>query len=159
MSENELLIDSPQALRLVMSDDLYLITERNKPESFDYLGDNNKYLLVLHNGPVSATERDFLLQVLKAVQYELKDIALLDYSKYPLTDIQTLKSYFSFARLMSFGVSSRELHIHEAIPAMEHTLYQGTGMIFCPAGLKEISGDRAQKSALWSAMQYLFGLK
>jgi hypothetical protein len=191
----KLLAEDVAALRILMSEDLYKVTEPevaapviqsapdtttgeedlNRPASsqviqsgdttapdqkaetpgFSYLGENNKYFLILVNDPkhqhLNTPDREVLLKILQAKGMELRDVAILNVNKLPLIRFQDLKSFFVPSRIVFFGLSP-ELF---GIPSMSTNApgkFENVNML-TTYNFDEMQADINKKKAFWQVMK------
>lgn len=82
-------------------------TESTK--SFEYDGENNKYILMLFshtaNGTVPAAQRNFLEKILGATKLSFDDVAMVNLNNYPNASFEDLKDFFAPSSLFLWGVS------------------------------------------------------
>ena len=84
--------------------------------SFEYVGDNNKYFLVLHDDKIhtriNPVHQDMLLKVMAAKQFDLRDLAILNISRYPGVRFDDLKKFFSCTRILMFGINTSDIGLN-----------------------------------------------
>ena len=162
-------ITDPLALRLLMTDDLYLIDEQVKhssvvaePEpqesiSFNYSGENNKYLLILVNEEnssiLNAADLESLTAILTAKKLELRDVAIVNKHHYPASDFMQLKQFFSCSKLVLFGINPREIGLPD-IGNNEVINHENT-KVMATYSFKEMLNDIAKKRLFWNEMKQL----
>ncbi len=160
---------NPLALTFLMTDDLYCIQnekevsveteiiEAGKPEPafFDYLGENNKYILVLINDPgnqsMNAKELETLLNILKAKKQELKDVAIVNLAKYPSATFDALKSFFVCNSMIFFGINPAQIKL-EGIQANQITNHQNT-KVLATFSIAEMLANTDKKRTFWDEMK------
>jgi hypothetical protein len=155
MTEKDLLIQVPAALKSFITEDIYIIPESNSPVNFEYTGENNKYLLILVSKPLTTPLNDFLIKILSAVNFESRDIAIVNASAYKGLNFKALKNFFSCTRIMAFGISPAEIGIKQAITSYQPEIIDNVSVIFGEA-LKDIEADAMRKKQLWTAMKAMF---
>lgn len=125
-----------------------------KPE-FTYLGDNNKYILVIVKEPVkefvNQEELVFLLKILAAKKWELKDIAIINIEKYSNLDFDDLKDYFACSRILTFGINPASLNITGA--SANKTLDFKGVKILGTWTLKQLEKDVSKKTVYWNELK------
>lgn len=165
---NQLTTDS-KALQLLFNEELYLISApaviedaplaavsapTETPE-FNYLGENNRFFLLLVNEPgeqhLEKSNLDVLQKILQAKGLELKDVAILNLSHHPEIGIETLKSYFSCSKLCLFDIAPAQLGLPE-LPSNEPGLF-GELKVLATFSLKELQQTQHKKVAFWNAMK------
>ena len=181
----------PLVLRLLFSDELYLVDEpstenvilgkaeqavekvehaaekveqpaekvEQPPETlvFDYLGENNKYFLLLVNQPgraiLNAKDLESLISILHAKKMEVRDVAILNLAKYPGVSFHLLKSYFVNTRLVLFGIDPQSLQL-PAIESNKITVHEGV-KVLCTYSFHEMSENPSTKRVFWNEMKLL----
>lgn len=132
--------------------------EEIKKFNFEYLGKNEKKVLILVDDPhhkVSDEEgTEFLRKILKAINYKTPDFALVNMAFYKDAKYTDLKASFDFHTLISFGVSYESLGL---TPSASHytSEHHGTKVIVSSL-LKDLINDKANKTILWKNFQQLF---
>lgn len=124
----------PVSLQFLMNEEIYLIdsvmpvqhssTEtkiEKAPEqpieniAFDYLGENNKYFLLLVNYPdhkiMAPKELEALQSILGAKKMELKDVAIVNLHKYPQANFKLLKDFFACNKIVFFGINPQQIQL------------------------------------------------
>ena len=176
---SELKSTNPLALRYLITEDLYLLDDipvtehlkteaaqpvENAPETpvkefngFDYLGENNKYFLLVVNEPSHKTmlpkELEALQSILSAKKMELKDVALLNLNNYPGATFVQMKSFFVCSKIVLFGISPQQIQLH-SIPLNTPTDIQGT-KILSTFSFSEMMDNLDKKKAFWAEMKGL----
>jgi len=166
---SKLKTNSPLALRLLMTDDLYLIddhTEQNNFNagneslellSFDYLGENNKYILILVNDPeqdiINPEDIGTLTTILAAKQLELRDVAIVNLDKHPPSDFKYLKEFFSCRKLILLGINPIQIGLQD-INSNQIDVFMET-RILATYSFDEMRNDTAKKRLFWNAMKQL----
>lgn len=134
------------------------VSAKAEPPSFyEYLGENNKYILVLLNDPANKTiepkELETLTNILKGKKQEIKDIALVNLNNYPAATFSSLKSFFACNSVVLFGVNPAQLGI-EGIQSNQITSHQGTN-ILATFSIAEMLINVDKKRAFWDEMKKL----
>ncbi len=159
---SELKTSEPVALRLLMTDDLFIIKEKDyqnqespASDSYDYLGENNKYILIMINDALQETikpeDLKTLTNILTAKQLELRDVAIVNLGKYPATDFNKLKQFFACRKLILFGINPIELGLKD-IDSNQISLF-GETKILATYSFEEMQNDNAKKRVFWNAMK------
>lgn len=124
---------------------------------FNYLGENNKYFLLLVNQPgnaiLNAKDLESLTSILTAKKFEVRDVAIMNLNKYPGITFEMLKAYFVNTRLVLFGVTPESLQL-PAMPANKITTYQGV-KILPTFSFEEMTADPSLKRIFWNEMKVL----
>jgi hypothetical protein len=122
---------------------------------YNYLGDNNKYLLVVVKSPndeyLNSKELEFLLKILAAKKLELKDIAIINTEKYAALDFDQLKSYFALSKILTFGINPVSLNI-SGITANKTGTYKGVKVLGTWT-LAQLDADVKKKTTYWNELK------
>lgn len=174
-----LITDNPLALRILMDADLYAVDEPQtasdapaslpgeappkqeeivkRPVSFNYLGENNKYFLILVDDASSefCTPKtlEALTNILKAKQLELKDIALVNLAKHPNADFASMKAYFACSKVALFGINPAQIGL-KGITSNQISTFDGV-KVLATFNFAEMEEDVAKKRGFWSEMKIL----
>ena len=196
---SNLLSQNSNALRLLMTEDLYIIYEKEQvqiinsvpqPEiikqldsisdqpvanelvqepkeliempvtsettrEFSYLGENNKYFLILFNEPnqkdISSIQKETLLKIMSAKGMELRDLAVLNLYQYPGVRFNDLKEFFSFNKIVLFGVDPQQIALSSQ-SANQIIKIEGA-KILSTYSIDEMIKDTTKKREFWSVMK------
>lgn len=168
---NLVTIDS-HALRILMTDDLYILPEQisirsseaenltnipaektaesSKLREFSYQGENNKYFLILFNDTqhkeMSMIHKETLLKIMSAKGLELRDLAIMNLNLFPGVSFRELKEFFSFSKIALFGIDPQRI----ALPKISLNLIekQEGATVLCTFGLDEMINDTIKKRIL-----------
>jgi len=168
-------ITDPLALRLIMTDDLYLIDKQVKqapliiepqpdtiehtpaPPVFNYSGENNKYILILVNDEnheiLNPADLASLTKILAAKKLELRDVAIVNLHKPPASNFEALKNFFSSSKLVLFGINPGEINLPD-ISNNEIIRHEGT-KILATYSFAEMGNDTNKKLLFWNEMKQL----
>ena len=161
---------NPVALRVLFSEDIYFvddlgeqaiveqpIVEVKESIVFNYLGENNKYFVILVNDPavehINSKDLDALTSILAAKKMEIRDVAILNYAKYPKATFSDVKSYFVNTRLVLFGINPQQL----GLPAMESNKIcdHENVKVLASFSFAEMQADPSKKRIFWNEMKLL----
>jgi len=166
-SENSLKLEEPTELEKVLEAEKTVIpeipaaipvpepTEINKAKEFTYLGENNKYFLILiddtKNREISTLHKETLLKIMSAKGLELRDLAILNLDQFPGTNITELKEFFSCGKLVLFGINPQRI----AIPAISSNKVENHNNIklFSTFSIDEMISDVTKKKEFWAIMK------
>ena len=196
---SNLLSQNSNALRLLMTEDLYIIYEKEqvqiinsvphpeiikqvdsisaqavanepvrdpreliemrvtteKTREFNYLGENNKYFLILFNEPnqkdISSIQKETLLKIMSAKGMELRDLAVLNLYQYPGVRFNDLKEFFSFNKIVLFGVDPQQIALSSQ-SANQIIKIEGA-KILSTYSIDEMIKDTTKKREFWSVMK------
>ncbi|MEJ6981841.1 hypothetical protein WG906_15340 [Pedobacter sp. P351] len=133
------------------------IVKTESPSFYEYLGENNKYILILFNDPAHKTivpkELETLSNILKGKKQDIKDVALVNLSSYPTATFSSLKEFFACNSIVLFGINPAQLKI-EGVQANQITSYQGT-KILSTFSIAEMLSNVEKKRAFWDEMKKL----
>lgn len=170
------------ALQLLMTEDIYQIGEpelrpETKPEpkleaeihpqsiepaapnpapvSFNYLGENNKYFLILVDDnthrELNTPHKEMILKMMQAKGYELRDLAILNLNRHPGTTFSSLKEFFVCNRLAIFGIPPSSIGL-PSISSNQAEKYQDV-KILASYSLAEMDQDIEKKKQFWAVMK------
>ena len=131
-----------------------------KTVNYDYLGENNKYILILIDQPLKSeiiSAKDLLLleKTLAALKLELRDVAIVNLQQCEELHFKSLKEFFSCNKVIGFGIELAKIGIEKEVPI--NTVFRIEECPFLLASsLEELSGNQAQKVVWWSAMKSVF---
>lgn len=164
-----MLTQDPKALQLLFQEDLYLIkNQAAKPAAiqqdapvvepvteFDYLGENNRFFLLLVNEPseryLCAPDLEILVKILAAKGMDLKDVAILNMHHYGDLNLVQLKSFFSCNKICLFGIAPHVLGMPN-MPSNEASTYEDV-QILATFSLQELQQTQHKKVAFWNAIK------
>ena len=174
---SNLLTHDPNALRLLMTEDLYILPQQEKaaeiiPErqeadpiqkpaemvkskEFSYIGENNKYFLILFDDhtrkEISSQDKETLLKIMSAKGLELRDLAILNIAQYPGLQFSELKDFFSCSRAALFGIDPKRIEL-PAIGANRVEKHMDV-RVLPTFSLEEMNTDIAKKREFWNVMK------
>ncbi|SKB63329.1 hypothetical protein [Daejeonella lutea] len=126
-----------------------------KPLSFDYLGENNRYFLVIVDDKthpsLNSTHKEMLMKIMAAKKLELRDLAILNFAKYPNSTFSDLKDFFSCNRITLFGIDPQRLGL-PAIGANQPARHEDV-KVLATFGLEEMSSNTDKKREFWNVMK------
>ena len=146
----------------VASAKVTMISSDQTPSSlhYDYLGENNKYILILIDQPLKSeiiSSKDLLLleKTLAALKLELRDVAIVNLQQCEELHFKSLKDFFSCNKVIGFGIELAKIGIEKEVPI--NTVFRIEECPFLLASsLEELSSNQAQKVIWWSAMKSIF---
>jgi hypothetical protein len=173
---------SPEALKLIYQEDLFILVEKetvethgkaedlnqstempygvdelHEPAPINYLGSNKKGILILvqdiESEFLNAQDLDFLMKIIESgLKYAGEDIAIVNCIRFPYWQIFD-ELHHSF--LIGFG-DHQEVHFNDLIK-YEVAVKEGVRILLAD-DLKTIAGDRNIKMKLWKALQRMFDI-
>ena len=92
-----------------------------KTVNYDYLGENNKYILILIDQPLKSeiiSAKDLLLleKTLAALKLELRDVAIVNLQQCEELHFKSLKEFFSCNKVIGFGIELAKIGIEKEVP-------------------------------------------
>ena len=134
------------------------VSNKSEPPAFyEYLGENNKYILILFNDPaqkiIDPKELETLANILKGKKQEIKDVALVNLYNYPTATFSSLKSFFACNSVVLFGTNPAQLGI-DGIQSNQITSIQGI-KILATFSIAEMLTNVDKKRAFWDEMKKL----
>lgn len=198
---SSLLTQNSNALRLLMTEDLYILPENQQPipgkseqapesksqvtkevpsppvaeipgtvlekalpqksaepekiREFNYLGENNKYFLILFNEPnhkdISSIQKETLLKIMSAKGLELRDLAVLNLNQYPRVNYTDLKEFFSFNKIVLFGIDPQQISLSSQ--SSNQVVKLESAKILCTYSIDEMIKDTTKKREFWNVMK------
>ena len=166
-SENEIKIEKPTAAEKVFITEKTAIPEMpvaipvpdsaviKKPKEFSYLGENNKYFLILiddaKNKEINSLQKETLLKIMSAKGLELRDLAILNLDQFPGTNITELKEFFSCNKMVLFGINPQRI---ELPPISSNKVENHANvMLFSTFSIDEMINDVTKKKDFWAIMK------
>jgi hypothetical protein len=131
------------------------IVEPKKTLEFNYIGENNKYFLILIDDAsakeISSVHKEMLLKIMAAKGLELRDLAVLNLHLFPDTKIQELKEFFSCNKLVLFGINPQRI----ALPSISSNKVESHQSIklFSTYSMDEMINDVNKKKEFWAIMK------
>ncbi|MFZ4100587.1 MAG: hypothetical protein ACOYKR_01435 [Sphingobacterium thalpophilum] len=179
---SNLLSQNSNALRLLMTEDLYIIYEKEqvqiinsvphpeiikqvdsisaqatseKTREFNYLGENNKYFLILFNEPnqkdISSIQKETLLKIMSAKGLELRDFAVLNLYQYPGVRFDDLKEFFNFNKIVLFGVDPQQIALSSQ--SANQIIKIDDANMLSTYSIDEMINDTTKKREFWKIMK------
>ncbi|TKC01029.1 hypothetical protein [Pedobacter cryophilus] len=128
------------------------ITLPNAKKDFKYLGENNKYILIIVKEPaVDFLKRDdltFLLKILGAKKLELNDVAIINTEKNDALNFDDLKDFFACNKIITFGIDPKSLQITGAV-ANKKSVFKNIS-ILGTWDLTRLQQDVNKKTIFWN---------
>lgn len=129
--------------------------EIKKPIEFSYIGENNKYFLILiddaNNKEINPQHKETLLKIMGAKSLELRDLAVLNINHYQNTNINELKDFFSCSKLVLFGINPQRINLPSigANKVENHLNIK----LFSTFSIEEMISDVNKKKEFWAIMK------
>ena len=129
--------------------------EKRQTTDFKYLGENNKYILIVVKEPsfdfLKQDDLGFLLKILAAKKLELKDVAIINTDKYLSLNFDDLKAFFAFSKVITFGINPQILQIEGAL-ANKKSIFKET-QILGTWSLAILQQDEKKKAIFWDMLK------
>lgn len=174
---SNLITKDSHALRLLMTEDLYILTEQEsdiliqaekvieKPEvkiiepaevrEFYYQGENNKYFLILFDNlqheEMNMLHKETLLKIMSAKGLELRDLAIMNLNQFQGVSFNELKEFFSCSRIALFGIDPQRIKLPEL--SLNQIEKLDGAKVLCTFGLEEMINDTTKKREFWNVMK------
>lgn len=142
-------------------------TESNKANSDDrisFLGDNRQHITIIikenQQEYLSVQDQSFLLNVIKACNLTLQDVAIINVAKQAIT-YEEVRNKLQNTTILLFGVDTTEIKFPFTIPHFQVQGFDGFKVMVSPA-VKALNGSESEKIALkknlWTGLKKLFGI-
>jgi len=133
------------------------LPEPKKDWNFEFLGKNQKRILILVNdqaNKVSSVQgTELLRKLVKAIELTNNDFALVNCANYATATFEDFHSFFSCELVLSFGVTSAQLGL--SLQPLHQLFKHGEIKMIFTSNLHELDGDQASKKTLWTTLQQL----
>lgn len=154
-----LLIEKLYSKSLVDLNTVQASAPQKPNEGFNWLGSNEKNILIVINEPETVYLQDadlnLLVGILTACKLSMADIALLNFDKNPHASYNNLNERLNPATIILFGIEPTLLDFPLNFPHFQLQPYNGQHYLGAPA-LKKIGADVALKKQLWLVLQKHF---
>lgn len=125
------------------------------------MGNNRKGILILVDEPseafLKAPELDFLLNILKACQLGIDDVALVNINNTESKDYKILLESFPAQTVIFFGIEPAIIGLPLHFPAYQVQSFGKQQYLSAPA-LSALSSSQEEKKLLWNALKKLFSI-
>lgn len=126
-----------------------------EPEVYNYLGENNKYILLLVNDnthkTLNSSHLETLLKITKAKGLELRDLAILNMHTHEGSTFEGLKKYFVCGKIVCFGLSPQTIGI-PGITLNKPEKFNDV-KILATFSLAEMEDNKQKKVEFWNVMK------
>ena len=154
-----LLVEKLYSKALVDLDRLQPASVKTEPARFNWLGNNDKNILIVVNEPAAAFLQDqdlnLLVGILTACKLSLADVALINIDKNSHANYDTLNKSLTPATILLFGVAPSDLDFPLHFPHFQLQPYNGQHYLCSPA-LSMLAADVGLKKQLWISLQKHF---
>ncbi|GAB3431861.1 hypothetical protein [Niabella aquatica] len=125
------------------------------------LGNNQKNILIAvtyeNIAHLPDPQLDFLMQLLKACQLSLNDVALINLGNYKDIGYTDILSYFQAKTILLFGISPQQLGFPFETPQYQVQAFTHYTVIHAPA-LHDLQNDKPAKGLLWTGLKKIFNV-
>ena len=123
--------------------------------SFDYLGENNKYFLLLVDYPghkvMAPKELEALQSILTAKKMTLSDVAIMNIGANPKASLQQLKAFFACSKVVLFGLEPQSFSLP---PLSSNLISEYEGVQFLNTfNFSEMLENVEKKKIFWNVMK------
>src|SRR5688572_17779200 len=107
--------------------------------------DENTFRNILQN--------EFLTKILKAIKYEMHDVAFVNVAKGSTVNLSVLGRKLPIKSIVSFGTNLLDL---DKIPAAYKHFHIGPTPVLLSESLTQLEADQSKKRLLWNGLQGMF---
>lgn len=133
----------------------------NEMPAWKFLGNNEKKVLigVHYDNAVHLPDAqlEFLMQLLKACQLSLNDVAVINLNNHPDYQYDELLRYFQSQVIFLFGLTAQQFGFPFEVPQYQIQQFANYTVLHAPA-LEVLQPDKAAKTQLWAALKKIFSL-
>ena len=131
-------------------------SEISSPQTdFKYLGENNKYILIIVKEPeadfLKPVDLTFLLKILSAKKLTLDDVAIINTEKNEALDFDHLKNFFACNKIITFGINPKSIQITTAV-ANKTSMFKNIAVLGT-WDLPKLQSDEKKKSIFWDELK------
>lgn len=149
-------------LPVITNTSTLILAKEILPDSFQYMGNNLKQILIVVYYPDQTFLPDeqlrFLIAVLKACDLSLEDTAIVNFATFNY-DFNLLRQRMLPRIMLFFGVSSELSIVLGKLTEFEQTEFEGIAALYVPE-LERLNQNNNEgkilKKKLWSALKQLF---
>lgn len=131
------------------------VKEEPKETSFDYIGENNRYFLIVVDDKthknLNTPHKEMLMKIMSAKKLELRDIAILNLAQYSDATFEQLRDFFSCSKVALFGIDPKRLGL-PAMGANQPEKQLGV-KVLATFSLEEMSSNTDKKREFWNVMK------
>lgn len=122
---------------------------------FNYLGENTKHFLILigesEEMEIHPLKKETLLKIMSAKGMELRDLAVLNINQYPGVSYDDLLQFFSFNKLVLFGIDPQEISLPPH--GINQLVQMESVKILYTYRMDEMISDTHKKREFWNIMK------
>lgn len=154
-----LLVEKLYSKALVDLNTMKAVPENAAQPGFNWLGNNEKNILIVVNEPAAAFLQDndlnLLVGILTACKLSMADIALINFHKNEQADYNSLNKALNPSTILLFGTDPAKLDFPLNFPHFQLQGYNGQHYLSSPA-LNMLAADVSLKKQLWQSLQKHF---
>ena len=98
-------------------------------------------------------QNEFLTKILKAIKYEMHDVAFVNVAKGSTVNLSVLGRKLPIKSIVSFGTNLLDL---DKIPAAYKHFHVGPTPVLLSESLTQLEADQSKKRLLWNGLQGMF---
>jgi hypothetical protein len=147
------------ALTLLFGKDFYVVKEKASYDSFEYEGENNKYVLMVIDdskySSIAPSHRAMFDKLLAALKLDARDIAIVNIAAYPGVQFSDLKKFFTCNRMVLWGAEPSGMGI--SAEKYQPVTVDNVQLLYSDnLDVISKSGPSGPKNKLWLALQKIF---
>ncbi len=156
MKNNDL---NPTILSYLYDNDLYALDKNNVLKKCTIFGQNHKSCIILVKNllyPIlSKQDLTFLENILKAIQYTLEDVVIINIKDQKIT-LENIQEEYAVEKLILFDILAFEIGIQNKNIRQYEVFELEKIHVLTANSLQEITQNIDKKKALWIALQRMF---
>lgn len=152
LTKNDLVWEEKQTEAILPEELVVALPEKKKP-GFNFIGKNLKHSLVLTDQRLNDNQLKALENTLTRKQITFDDVAIVDFSAYPNTNMEELHASFMPQKLVCFGVKPQDLGLPET--ALNEIIGKPDLKILYTYSFTEMLGNKDKTKSFWEAMKTL----
>ena len=153
--------DENTEIKLKVKTEKTILPDDNKKEAINYLGKNNKHILILVNEKdhkfLGDEELSFLMNILSACNITMADAALVNSYGNENVVYEKLFKTFEPSTILFIGTEPHALGFPVLIPMYQVQAYNKQQYL-CAPHLQKLSSDKEEKKQLWMALKKIFSI-
>jgi len=154
-----LLVEKLYSKALVDLNTVKAVPQKTAGPVFNWLGNNEKNILIVVNEPAAAylpdSDLKLLVGILTACKLSMADVALLNFNNNTHADYSSLNAALNPSTIILFGIEPGHLDFPLHFPHFQLQPYNGQHYLCSPA-LAQLSADVSLKKQLWLSLQKHF---
>ncbi len=138
-----------------------ILPDDKNDSGINYLGKNNKHILILVNEKdhkfLGDDELSFLMNILSACNITMADAALVNSYSNECVVYENLIKTFAPSTILFIGTEPQALGFPVLIPMYQVQIYNKQQYL-CAPSLQKLSSDKEEKKQLWMALKKIFSI-